>query len=111
MSANIASDTVTSINLKGPANPANIKQIAVGSQPEAIDISPDGKEVWVGQNGDGKISIIDPANDTVKEEISVGKVLIAGTARDLGAFFSDARRERISPSSVHDRQRAQGHPA
>lgn len=74
--ANIASDTVTSINLKGPPNPANIKQIAVGRQPEAIDISPDGKEVWVGQNGDGKISIIDPSSDSIKEEISVGKVPI-----------------------------------
>lgn len=74
--ANIASNTVTSINLKGPPNPANIKQIAVGIQPEAIDISPDGKEVWVGQNGDGKISIIDPATDQVKETITVGKVPI-----------------------------------
>ena len=74
--ANIASDTVTSINLKGPPNPANIKQIAVGRQPEAIDVSPDGKEVWVGQNGDGKISIIDPATDAVKENIFVGKVPI-----------------------------------
>jgi YVTN family beta-propeller protein len=74
--ANIASNTVTSINLNGPPNPANIKQIAVGSQPEAIDISPDGKELWVGQNGDGKISIIDPATDQVKETISVGKVPI-----------------------------------
>jgi YVTN family beta-propeller protein len=74
--ANIASNTVTSINLKGPPNPANIKQIAVGAQPEAIDVSPDGKELWVGQNGDGKISIIDPATDLVKETISVGKVPI-----------------------------------
>ncbi len=74
--ANIASNTVTSINLKGPPNPANIKQIAVGSQPEAIDVSPDGKELWVGQNGDGKISIIDPATDQVKESITVGKVPI-----------------------------------
>lgn len=74
--ANIASNTVTSINLKGPPSPANIKQISVGIQPEAIDISPDGKEVWVGQNGDGKISIIDPATDQVKESISVGKVPI-----------------------------------
>ncbi|REJ75454.1 MAG: YncE family protein [Acidobacteria bacterium] len=74
--ANIASDTVTSINLKGPPSPANIKQIAVGRQPEAIDVSPNGKEVWVGQNGDGKISIIDPATDQVKESIEVGKVPI-----------------------------------
>ena len=74
--ANIASDTVTVINTGGNASPQNIKQIAVGKQPEAIDISPEGKELWVGQNGDGKISIIDTATDKIKEEITVGKVPI-----------------------------------
>lgn len=74
--ANIASDTVTVINPNGGASPQNIKQIAVGKQPEALDVSPDGKELWVGQNGDGKISIIDTATDKVKEEITVGRVPI-----------------------------------
>ncbi len=74
--ANIASDTITVINLKGGASPNAIKQITVGKQPEAIDVSPDGKELWVGRNGDGKISIIDTANDKIKEEITVGKVPI-----------------------------------
>ncbi|MEZ5347100.1 MAG: cytochrome D1 domain-containing protein [Pyrinomonadaceae bacterium] len=74
--ANIASDTVTVINPAGGASPQNIRQIQVGKQPEAIDVSPDGKELWVGQNGDGKISIIDTATDKVIEDISVGKVPI-----------------------------------
>lgn len=43
--ANIASDSVTAINLGAPPSPANITQIAVGKQPEAIHISPDGAEV------------------------------------------------------------------
>ena len=74
--ANIASDTVTAINVGGNAAPNNIVQIAVGKQPEAIDISPDGKELWVGQNGDGAISIIDIATNKVKETFKVGKVPI-----------------------------------
>lgn len=73
--ANIASDTVTVIR-PGGASPDNIKQIPVGSRPEAIDVSPDGAELWVGQNGDGKISIIDPATDKVTETITVGRVPI-----------------------------------
>lgn len=73
---NIASDTVTAISTKGSASPQNIRQIAVGRQPEALDVSPDGAELWIGQNGDGKISIIDTATDKIKEEISVGRVPI-----------------------------------
>jgi YVTN family beta-propeller protein len=63
---------VTAIRLDGPPNNANLVQIAVGTQPEAIDISPDGREVWVGQNGDGGISIIDTETNKVKESFKVG---------------------------------------
>ena len=74
--ANIRSDTVTVIDVNKGDAPNGVRQIQVGKQPEAIDASPDGKELWIGQNGDGKISIIDTANDTIKEEITVGKVPI-----------------------------------
>ena len=74
--ANIASDTVTAIELNAPPGPKQITQIGVGKQPEAIDISPDGRELWVGQNGDGSISIIDTATNKVKETIKVGEVPI-----------------------------------
>ena len=74
--ANIASDTVTAIELNAPPGPKQIAQISVGKQPEAIDISPDGRELWVGQNGDGSISIIDTATNKVKETFKVGEVPI-----------------------------------
>jgi YVTN family beta-propeller protein len=74
--ANIASDTVTAIELNAPPGPKQITQIGVGKQPEAIDISPDGRELWVGQNGDGSISIIDTATNKVKETLKVGQVPI-----------------------------------
>jgi YVTN family beta-propeller protein len=74
--ANIGSDTVTSIELNAPPGPKQITHIAVGRQPEAIDVSPDGRELWVGQNGDGSISIIDIATNKVKETIKVGEVPI-----------------------------------
>jgi len=71
--ANIASDTVTAINLNVPPNAQNITQIAVGNQPEAIDISPDGKEVWVGLNAEGAIDIVDTATNKFKEKIKLGE--------------------------------------
>lgn len=71
--ANIASDTVTAINLGVPPAPQNIIQIPVGKQPEAIDISPDGKEVWVGLNAEGAIDIVDAAANKFKEKIKLGE--------------------------------------
>jgi YVTN family beta-propeller protein len=73
---NIASNDVTAIRLDGPPNKANITQIAVGAQPEAIDISPDGNEVWIGQNADGNVSIIDSSSNKVKESFKVGALPI-----------------------------------
>ena len=72
--ANIGSDSVTAIAL--PQNPGGIVHVKVGRQPEAIDISPDGRELWVGQNGDGHISVIDTASNTVKEAFKVGELPI-----------------------------------
>ncbi|MBD0369355.1 MAG: YncE family protein [Pyrinomonadaceae bacterium] len=73
--ANIVSDTVTQIDFTLPV-PQQVTQIQVGKQPEGIDVSPDGREVWVGQNGDGQISIIDTGTNKVKETIKVGEVPI-----------------------------------
>lgn len=74
--ANIASDSVTVIALDGPPGPTQIAQLSVGKQPEAIAVSPDGRELWVGQNGDGQVSIIDTATNKLKETIKVGQVPI-----------------------------------
>jgi YVTN family beta-propeller protein len=71
--ANIGSDNVTAFELQA-APPANsrIVQIPTGRQPEAIDLSPDGKEVWVGLNQDGGIDVIDTATNKVVKRIDLG---------------------------------------
>lgn len=58
--ANIGSDSVTAIQLPPFVQPQlPITHIAVGKQPEAIDLSPDGKEVWVGLNAEGMAEVVD----------------------------------------------------
>ncbi len=74
--ANRVSHTVTSIDIGTPSSPGKMMQIATGSRPEGIDVSPDGKEVWVGNTGDGTIDIIDVASNTIKQSFAVGKVPI-----------------------------------
>jgi YVTN family beta-propeller protein len=70
--ANIGSSTVSAIDLTAAQDPPAVAQIAVGKAPEGITISPDGREVWVGHNEDGGVSIIDTATNRVKETIQVG---------------------------------------
>jgi YVTN family beta-propeller protein len=39
--------------------------VTVGAGPEGLDLSPDGRELWIGQSRDGGISIIDTATKKV----------------------------------------------
>ncbi len=74
---NMNSDSVTMIDVEGSGqDAAAIKQISVGSKPEGIAISPDGKELWVGHNGDGGVSIVDTATLAVKKTFKVGRMPI-----------------------------------
>jgi len=70
---NILSNTVSSINIGAPPTPEHMSHIAVGLKPEALDVSPDGKELLVGQNDDGNISVIETATNTVKQTIRLGQ--------------------------------------
>lgn len=68
--ANIGSDSVTAFAFQNvPPAGSTITHIPVGKQPEAIDLSPDGKEVWIGLNQEGLVEIVDTA-----KKASVAKV-------------------------------------
>ncbi|HEX8637214.1 MAG TPA: YncE family protein, partial [Pyrinomonadaceae bacterium] len=104
---NMNSDSVTMIDIEGSGqDAAAIKQIAVGGKPEGIAVSPDGKELWIGQNGDGGISIIDTTTLTVK------KTFKAGTMPIRIKFTADGKRvvavdPRTSEVIVYEAARAQ----
>ena len=84
---NMNSDSVTMIDIEGSGQEAAaIKQISVGSRPEGIAISPDGKELWVGHNGDGGISIVDAT------ALAVKKTFKAGTMPIRIKFTADGKR-------------------
>jgi YVTN family beta-propeller protein len=95
---NMLSDSVTMIEIEGAGQePQTIKQIPVGSKPEGIAVSPDGKEIWVGHNGDGGVSIIDAASLTVKQTLKVGQVPIrlAFTKDGRRVFIADPKASEI----------------
>lgn len=71
--ANIASDSITAFDFQNvPPAQSRITQIPVGKQPEAIDLSPDGKEVWTGLNADGMVEIVDTTANKSVAKINVG---------------------------------------
>jgi YVTN family beta-propeller protein len=74
--ANAASNTVTVIEQDEVIGIVKIAHIPVGSAPEGIDLSPDGRQLWVAHLGDGGLSIIDVATDRVSRVIKAGKTPI-----------------------------------
>jgi YVTN family beta-propeller protein len=71
--ANIGSNSITSFEFQNaPPAGSKIEHISVGKEPEAIDLSPDGKEVWAGLNAEGAIDIIDTATNKFKEKVKIG---------------------------------------
>jgi YVTN family beta-propeller protein len=63
--SNVDSGTVTAIEKSSDPSGWKETDIAVGKGPEGIDISPDDKEVWAANSGDGTVSVIDTATSKV----------------------------------------------
>lgn len=73
--ANIGSDSITAFeftNVPPAPGPSKITHIPVGKQPEAIDLSPDGKEVWTGLNAEGMVEIVDTAAYKSVAKVNIG---------------------------------------
>lgn len=71
--ANIGSDSVTAFEFAAvPPSQSKITHIPVGKQPEAVDLSPDGKEVWTGLNAEGMVEIVDTGAYKSVAKINIG---------------------------------------
>src|SRR5436190_11665596 len=89
--ANIGSDTITVIERASGPLGWNEFQIPVGKGPEAIDISPNGKELWTAHSRDGGVSIIDIASKKVIQTFD-----IATKRSNRLKFTPDGKRVLIS---------------
>ena len=70
---NIGSNNVTAFRLAAPGSfQAQAFQIPVGRQPEAIGITPDASEVWIGLNQDNGIDVINTSTRKVTNRIDLG---------------------------------------
>lgn len=69
--SNIGSDSLTLLERSGDSVAWSATNISVGKGPEGGDISPDGREYWAANSGDGSISIIDIAAKKVVQTLNV----------------------------------------
>lgn len=69
--SNIGSDSITLLQRGSDSYNWSATNIAVGKGPEGGDISPDGREFWAANSGDGSISIIDVAAKKVVQTLDV----------------------------------------
>jgi DNA-binding beta-propeller fold protein YncE len=59
----IGSNTVSELNLR---TGEYVRSFGVPREPEAINVTPDGTEVWVGSNAEGKITVVDPRTGALR---------------------------------------------
>lgn len=109
--ANITSNTVTLFDFA--AQPLAVVQLPVADKPEGIDLTPNGKEVWVAHRGSGQVSVIDTASRKVVETLKVGgdpyrvkftpdgqRALITDPANDALLVLDVATRKEVKRFSI-----------
>ena len=69
--SNIGSDSITLLERDSTPAGWSATNVAVGKGPEGGDISPDGREFWAANSGDGSISIIGIAAKKVLQTLDV----------------------------------------
>jgi YVTN family beta-propeller protein len=67
--------TVHMIDVSDPAHPRLAASIPVGLSPLLPDLSPDGRQLWVPNSGDGTISVIDLERRKVVQTIKTGRYM------------------------------------
>jgi YVTN family beta-propeller protein len=69
--SNIGSDSITLLQRGSDPNGWTLTNISVGKGPEGADISPDAREFWAANSGDGTVSIIDVAAKRVTQTLDL----------------------------------------
>jgi YVTN family beta-propeller protein len=69
--ANVNSATVSAFRRDPASGKWDVTVIPVGKGDEGMDLSPDGRQLWVANADDGTVSIIDVASDKVLETLDV----------------------------------------
>jgi len=95
--SNMESDSVGVFARSSADAEYKLTAIPVGKSPEAIAMSPDGKQVWTATYGDSRVAIVDVAQGVVLETVHVPSQRI-----NRLQFTPDGKRALLSDSSNGD---------
>jgi len=70
ITANIQSDNVSFITPRAGSGAQIL--VAVGKGPEGMDLTPDGRQLWTANSGDGSVSIVDVATRKLVKTFDIG---------------------------------------
>ncbi len=106
--SNIFSDSIGIMEQVGQNGNWHYTVIPVGKRPEAIDLSPDGQEVWTAHSADGGVSVIDTAAKKVVATIPGltkhsnrlkftpdGKLVLISDAESSAVLVLDAKERKL----------------
>jgi YVTN family beta-propeller protein len=102
--ANIGSGSVTVIDRAA----GTVKNVPTGNGAEGIDVSPDGREVWVTNRAANTLTVLDAATDAVLASFESGgnmPIRVKFTPDGRHAFVSNARSNSVSVFDTKSRQR------
>jgi DNA-binding beta-propeller fold protein YncE len=117
--ANIRSGSVTALDLES----GEPRSLAVSTQTEAIGVSPDGAQVWVGSNDRGTVTVVGTLEWRVLDTLDVGgqpyrivfspdggRVLVTTPASDEVRLFDAASRRELGRLKTPASSGAAGQP-
>lgn len=117
--ANIRSGSVTALDLEA----GEPKSLPVSTQTEAIGVSPDGAQVWVGSNDQGTVTVVGIAEWRALDTLDVGsqpyrivfspdggRVLVTTPASDEVRLFDAATRRELGRLKAPASSGAAGQP-
>jgi YVTN family beta-propeller protein len=70
--SNVGSDSIAAMERIPETPDWDVTVIPVGKAPMAIDLSPDGREVWTAHTADGGVSVVDAATKKVLQTLQLG---------------------------------------
>lgn len=68
----IASNSVSHLDFRSPSPVPKLTHYEVGDKPEGLALHPDGRQAWVGLNGEGKIRILDLDSGEIVATLAAG---------------------------------------
>lgn len=69
----VACTDANAADIIDPATGKSVRRVPLGDEPEAFDVSPDGKTVYVSNEDEGEASFIDAASGKVLKKVKVGE--------------------------------------